>query len=165
MRTAAREIALQIAQRDYSKEVVEEGQLIRFWWRESLMQSGVYYAEGFLLVTRSWCHHEGIWCFPRYKEMQWLGSWNQFLKTSLQRPTPPVSLKHRVTHSPLWIPCSGCSRLAAAAAQSSLSTEVDGNCPCCSVAGRCSWQVPVWSYTPYATDHSLLNCFYWLRSL
>ena len=160
MRTTAWEIVLQIVLRDYSKDVLGEGQQKRIWWRESLMQSSIYYAEGFLLVTRSWCHHEGIWCFPKYEEMQWLGSWNQFLKVSIQRPTPPVSLKHRVPHSPLWIPLSGCWRLAVAAAQSSVSTEVDGNYPCClSVTGKCSWQVPIWSYTPCATDRSLLNWF------
>ena len=31
---------------------------------------------------RSWCNHEGIQWFSRYKEMQGLGSWNQFLKIS-----------------------------------------------------------------------------------
>jgi len=27
-----------------------------------------------LLVMRIWCHHQGIWCFSRYEEMQGLRS-------------------------------------------------------------------------------------------
>ena len=48
------------------------------------MQSGAYFTKKkvFLLIMRSWCHHEGISCFPRHEEMQGLGSWNQFLKIS-----------------------------------------------------------------------------------
>ena len=54
----------------------------KIWWRQSSMQSSTYFTRGFLLVTRSWCHHEGIQCFSRYEEMQRLGSRNQFLKIS-----------------------------------------------------------------------------------
>ena len=27
-----------------------------------------------LLITRNSCHHEGFWCFSRYREIQELGS-------------------------------------------------------------------------------------------
>ena len=43
-----------------SKDTVGEGQYIRFRWRGSSVQSSAYFTKGFLLVTRSWCHHEGI---------------------------------------------------------------------------------------------------------
>ena len=99
MKTAAWETAPQIA-----KEAVKEGQNIRFWWRGSSMHSIVYLTKDFLLVMGSWCHHEGIHHFSRYEEMQGLGSRNQFLKTSIRRPVLPVSLKHRVPHSPPWTP-------------------------------------------------------------
>ena len=46
------------------------------------IQRSTNLTKGFLLVTRSWCHHEGISWFSRYEEMQGLGSWNQFLKIS-----------------------------------------------------------------------------------
>ena len=37
-----------------------------------------------------------------------LGLWNQFLKyLTIQRPVPPVSLEHRVPHSPPWISLGG----------------------------------------------------------
>ena len=39
--------------------------------------------------------------------MQGLGSWNQFLKITVYRPVPPVSLEHTVPHSPPWIPLGG----------------------------------------------------------
>ena len=38
----------------------QEGQYIRFRWRRSLVQRSAYFTRGFLLVRRSWCHHEGI---------------------------------------------------------------------------------------------------------
>ena len=42
-----------------------------------------------------------------------------------------------------------CWRSTAAAAQDSIFTEADGKCPpcgcCCSVAGKCPWQVPICS--------------------
>ena len=60
MRTAAQETAPQKALRDCSKETAGEGQYRRFWLRESSMQSSAYFIKGFLLVMRSWCHHEGI---------------------------------------------------------------------------------------------------------
>ena len=72
----------QITLRHCSKEAVGKGQYIRFWWRESSVQSSTYFTKDFLLVTRRWRDHEGIWCFPRYEEMQGLGSWKQFLKIS-----------------------------------------------------------------------------------
>ena len=60
MRTAARETAPRIALRDCSEKTVGEGQYRRFWLRGSSAQSSVYFTEGFLLVMRGWCHHEGI---------------------------------------------------------------------------------------------------------
>ena len=65
MRNPAQETAPQITLRDCSIEVVGEGQYIRFWWRGSSMQSSAYFTKVFLLVTRSWCHHEKIQCFSR----------------------------------------------------------------------------------------------------
>ena len=38
------------------------------------IQSSTYFCR-FLLVTRRRYHHEGIWCFSRYEEMQELGSY------------------------------------------------------------------------------------------
>ena len=29
------------------------------WWKGSSIQSSAYFTKGFLLVRRSWCHHEG----------------------------------------------------------------------------------------------------------
>ena len=51
MRTAAKKTAPQIALRDCSKEVLEEGQYISFWWRGSSGQSSAYFTRGFLLVS------------------------------------------------------------------------------------------------------------------
>ena len=80
MRTAAGETAPQTALRDCSKEALREGQCIIFWWRRSSMHLSTHFTKGSLLVTRSWCHYEGIECFSRYEVMQGLGSWNQFWK-------------------------------------------------------------------------------------
>ena len=60
MRTAAWETAPQMTLRDCSKEAVGEGQYIRFLRKRSSKQSSAYFTKGFLLVTRSWCHQEGI---------------------------------------------------------------------------------------------------------
>ena len=49
-----------IALRDCSKEVVVEGKRIRFRWRGSSVQSSTFFYKRFLLVTKSWCHHEVI---------------------------------------------------------------------------------------------------------
>ena len=48
--------------------------------KRSSVKSSTYFTKDILLVTKSWCHCEGIQCFSRYEEMQGLGSWNQFLK-------------------------------------------------------------------------------------
>ena len=46
---------------DCSQEYsVEEGQYTRFWWRGSSVQLSTHFIKGFMLVTRSWCHHEGV---------------------------------------------------------------------------------------------------------
>ena len=63
------------------REVLREGQHIRFWWRGTLVQSSTWFTRGFLLGMRRWCHHEG--CFSGYEEMQGLGSRRQFLKISI----------------------------------------------------------------------------------
>ena len=60
MRTAAWETAPQIALRECFREAVEEGQYKRFWWKGSSVLSSINFIKGFLLVKRSWCHHEGI---------------------------------------------------------------------------------------------------------
>ena len=35
------------------------GQYMWFWWRGSSCNQALILKKGFLLVTRSWCHHEG----------------------------------------------------------------------------------------------------------
>ena len=45
-----------------------ESQHIRFWWRGSSIPLSPHFTKGFLLVRKSWCHHEG----SRYEEMQGL---------------------------------------------------------------------------------------------
>ena len=80
IRTAVWETVPQIALRNCYEDVVEEDQYIWFWWRGVQCNQTLTLQEVFF--TRSWCHHEGIWCFSRYEEMQGLGSWNQFLKIS-----------------------------------------------------------------------------------
>ena len=88
---AARETAPHIALRDCSKETVGEAQYIRCWWRGNSVQSSTYFTKVFLLVMRSYCHHEAISWFSKYEEMQGLGSWNQFLKISNYLKTCPTS--------------------------------------------------------------------------
>ena len=122
MRMAARETVPQIAGRDCSKTAVEEGQYVRFWWR------GVPCSQALVVVTRCWCHHEGVSCFSRYEEMQGLGSWNQFLKMSNCLKTCSTSVPGaQMPHSPSWIPPGGCWRSAAAVTQGSISAESDRN--------------------------------------
>ena len=58
MRTAAQETAPQITQKLLQRD--SGGRSVWFWWRGSSVQSSTYFTKGFLLVTRSWCHHEGI---------------------------------------------------------------------------------------------------------
>ena len=60
MRTAAQEAASQIALRDCSQVAVGDSQYIRFWWRGSSILWSTQFTEGFLLVTRVCCHHEGV---------------------------------------------------------------------------------------------------------
>ena len=168
------------------------------------MQSSLYITKGFLLITRSWCHHrlsdflgikrgkdwnheitswkyrEGLgaggegddrgwdgwmasltrwtwvwvnsgswWWTGRPGVLRFMGSqrvrhdWATELNWT-ERSVLPVSLEHRVPHSPSWTPLTGCWRSVATAAQSSVSAEADGKHPCCcySVTGKCSWQVP-----------------------
>ena len=52
--------------------------------------------------------------------MQGLGSWNQFLKITVYRPVPPVSLEHKMPHSPPWTPFRSYWRSRAAAAKGSI---------------------------------------------
>ena len=125
MRTVAQETVPQTALRDYSKEVVGEGQYIRFWWIK-------HFTKGFLLVMKSWCHHEGTFRFSRYEEMQRLGSWNQFLKIS--NYLKACSVRFRGTQSASLSTLNslrGCWVSTAAAAQGSGSSEADGKCSCC----------------------------------
>ena len=101
--------------------------------------SSPYLTKHFLPVTRSWDHHEGIYCFSRYEEMQGLGSWNQFLKVSNYLKTCPTSSpEHMVPHSPPWMPLSVCWRQN--------STGFKCAFCCCSAAGKGSWQVPICSW-------------------
>ena len=69
------------------------------------------------------------------RSQTWLSDWTE-------RPVPSVSLEHRGPHYPPLIPFRESWRSAAVMAQA------DGECPscCCSVAGECSWQVPVSSW-------------------
>ena len=85
--------------------------------------------------------------FSRYEEVQGLDSWNQFLKISNYLKTCSTSFPGAecLTLHPEF--CSGCGRSAAAAAQGSVSAEANGKCPCCcSASGKCSWQVPTYSW-------------------
>ena len=61
------------------------------------------------------------WTELRNKEVQGLGSWNQFLKISnYPKPVPPVSLEHKVPHSPSWTPFRPCWCTTAAVTQDSI---------------------------------------------
>ena len=61
MRTEARETAPQIALRTWFKWAVEEGRSIYVILEKAeFVQSSPYLTIGFLLVTRSQYHHEGI---------------------------------------------------------------------------------------------------------
>ena len=42
------------------KGAVGEGQYRRFWWKGSSMQPSTHFTKSFLLVVRSWRHHEEI---------------------------------------------------------------------------------------------------------
>ena len=79
--------------------------------------------KSFPLVRRSGCHHEGIQFFLDMRRRKvWdhkICSWKY---TTIWRPVLPGSLEQRVPLSTL-ISLRGCWRSAAAAAQSSVSTE------------------------------------------
>ena len=104
MRTAAWETAPQIALRDCSKQVMGEGQYIRFWWRGNSMKSSAYFIRDFLLVWVIDVIMKEFSAFLDNEEMQGLESWNQFLKISVRRPVPPDSLEHRAPWSSHWMP-------------------------------------------------------------
>ena len=55
-----------------------------------------------------------------------------------ERPVPPVSLEHKVPHSPPWAPFRVSQRATAAAEQDSVPTAADGKWPW--QAQICSWQ-------------------------
>ena len=118
------------------------------------MQLSAYFTKGFLLVRRSWCHHEGTWCFSRYEEMQGLGLWNQFLQTPYCLKTCSTSCPGaQSAPSPPWAPLRACGRSAAAAARGPVSTEADGR----GLGGAqvvCPWRVPVRGWQ--SPDHSLI---------
>ena len=111
MRTSAQEIT-QIALRDWSKEAVGEGQFIRYGQRRDFSPIKHLPYKRFLLV--GWFTMKGFCDFSRYEEIQRL---DNYLKTC-----SPVSLEHRVPHSPPWIPLRGCWRSTAAAAKGSAVT-------------------------------------------
>lgn len=50
--------------------------------KEGVQCDQVLSLPGSLLVSRSWCHYEGSWCFSRHEATQGWGSWNQVLKRS-----------------------------------------------------------------------------------
>ena len=80
MRTIAQAMtAFQIFLRKCSKEMGGGGQgevnIYVILVKGEFIQPSTYFCRRFLLVTRSRCHHEGIWCFSRYEEMQELGSY------------------------------------------------------------------------------------------
>ena len=94
------------------------------------------FLQKILLVLRSRCHHEKIYCFSGYEKMQELGSQNQFLKISNYLKTCSASFpEHRVplSWSPPWTPFRGCWGSAAVAARDLTLIEADGKCP---------WRVP-----------------------
>ena len=93
MRTATQETAPQIALRDCSKKAVGEGQYLRFWWRGSSVQPSTYFTTGFLLVTRSWCHQEGIKCFSVWRSLVGYRSWGPKSRTGLSNFTFTLHLR------------------------------------------------------------------------
>ena len=70
---------------DSSEELLRRGRGGRLIYvilvKGKFNESSTYFT--FLLVTNSWYYHEGFQCFSRYEEVQRLGSWSQFLKTSI----------------------------------------------------------------------------------
>ena len=68
------------------------GTSVHFLEKEEFTQTRTYLCKGFLLVTRNWCHHEGIRGDAR------IG----FIKSvpeNIWRPVLPVFPKHRLPHS------------------------------------------------------------------
>ena len=76
---------------DSSEKLLQKGvclgrgvvQYMWFWWKGSSCNQKPL--QNFLLVMRSWCHHEGIQCFSRYvdakTELIKSGPENMYLKT------------------------------------------------------------------------------------
>ena len=127
MKAAAQETSPKIGLRDFSKEGVEEGQYVRFWWREvqchqlkGKRKFSVSFTKCFLLVMNSWCHMKGFSDFldmKRCKDRDYeVSFWNYLI---ILRRFPPVSLEHRLPLSTLTL-LRQCWRSAAAA--------VTGNC-------------------------------------
>ena len=136
MRTAAQEAASQIALRDCSEVSVGESQFIYwFWWRGSSIPCSTHFIKGFLLVMRIWCHHEGIYCFSRYEEMQGLRSQTLFLKTSNCLKTCSTRFPEAQNASLHPESPQGLLKVNSQAAWGSISVEADGKCICCSVVG------------------------------
>ena len=89
MRTEAREAALPrcwegLALRDCSKDVVREGQYIRFWWWEEFNIINIHFTKGFMLVTGSDITMKGFSALlgvRRCKDWDYkICSWNIYLK-------------------------------------------------------------------------------------
>ena len=101
------------------------------------MQPGTHFTGSLLAaltkVVTSHRHQES-WkdfrVFPRYEEMQELGSYNFLLKNilTLCKPFLPVFPGHRVSHSwsPHWARLRGCCGWVAAVAQDLIHVEADG---------------------------------------
>ena len=124
------------------QEEVGEVQHIRFWWK------GEFSAIKHLFCKRFSASHEKLmsWLEAIWRDAR-IGVMKSFLKISTWRSVPSVFLEDRVPGSPPWIPLSGCWRSVVAAAEGSVSAEAEGECSrCCSLAGKCSGQMPICSW-------------------
>ena len=93
------------------------------------------FLKGFLLVMRIWCHHEGIYCFSRYEEIQGLRSQTLFLKTSNCLKTCSTRFPEAQSASLHPESPQGLLKVNSQAAWGSISVEADDKCICCSVVG------------------------------
>ena len=76
-----------------------------WWWTG---RPGMLRFMGLRKVRHDWATKLN-WTEFRYKEVQGLGSWNQFPKRSnYPKPASPVSLEHEVPRSPPWAPFRAC---------------------------------------------------------
>ena len=67
---------------------------------------------------------KGFSAFPNLRKCKdWDDEISSWKYPTIQRPVPPISLEHRMTFSPPWIPLRICQKV------SSCSIAADGKCP------------------------------------